>query len=124
MSRASKSKDWMRQHVNDSYVKKAQADGFRSRAAYKLKEIDARDRLLEGARVVVDLGAAPGSWSQVIAGKLGPGGLLIALDLLPVDPFPGAKAAVAIIRGDFREQPVLDEIEKALRGRPIDLVVS
>jgi 23S rRNA (uridine2552-2'-O)-methyltransferase len=114
------SKAWLHEHVNDAYVKKAQADGFRSRAAYKLKEIDARDRLLAAGQVVVDLGAAPGSWSQAIAAKLGGRGRLIALDLLPVSPVPGA----IIIQGDFREDAVLAELEKALQGREVDLVVS
>jgi 23S rRNA (uridine2552-2'-O)-methyltransferase len=114
------SKAWMQEHVNDTYVKQAQAQGFRSRAAYKLKEIDERDHLLVPGLVVVDLGAAPGSWTQVIAAKVGSSGKVIGLDLLPVDPIAG----VDLIQGDFREDAVLAALEKALAGRKVDLVVS
>ena len=114
------SKAWMQEHVNDTYVKQAQAQGFRSRAAYKLKEIDERDHLLAPGQVVVDLGAAPGSWTQVIAGRVGASGKVIGLDLLPVDPIAG----VELIQGDFREDAVLAELEKTLAGRKVDLVVS
>ena len=114
------SKAWMQEHVNDTYVKQAQAQGFRSRAAYKLKEIDERDHLLAPGLVVVDLGAAPGSWTQVIAAKVGHSGKVIGLDLLPVDPIAG----VELIQGDFREDAVLAALEKALAGRKVDLVVS
>jgi 23S rRNA (uridine2552-2'-O)-methyltransferase len=114
------SKAWMQEHVNDTYVKQAQADGFRSRAAYKLKEIDERDHLLTPGQVVVDLGAAPGSWTQVIASRVGASGKVIGVDLLPVDPIAG----VELIQGDFREDAILTEVEKALAGRKVDLVVS
>ena len=115
----------MQAHVKDTYVKKAQAQGFRSRAAYKLQEIDQRDHLLSAGQVVVDLGAAPGSWSQVIAARLGAKGLLVAVDLLPVAAISGVNCAgVQIIQGDFREAAVLAQVEKALAGRPVDLVVS
>jgi len=114
------SKAWLHEHINDAYVKKAQAEGFRSRAAYKLQEIDARDRLLAPGQTVVDLGAAPGSWSQMIARRIGSTGCLVAVDLLPVAPVAGAK----VILGDFREDEVLAAVEKALEGRSVDLVVS
>lgn len=114
------SKGWMREHLNDTYVKQAQAQGFRSRAAYKLKEIDERDHLLSPGQVVVDLGAAPGSWTQVIATRVGASGKVVGVDLLPIDPIAG----VEFIQGDFREDFVLAEVEKALAGRKVDLVVS
>ena len=118
MSKSSKA--WLHEHINDAYVKKAQAEGFRSRAAYKLQEIDTRDHLLAPGQTVVDLGAAPGSWSQMIARRIGSSGRLVAVDLLPVEPVAGAK----VILGDFREDDVLAAVEKALEGRTVDLVVS
>lgn len=114
------SKGWMQEHVNDAYVKQAQAEGFRSRAAYKLKEIDARDHLITPGQCVVDLGAAPGSWSQYIALKVGRSGKVIAVDVLPMAGIP----AVDFIQGDFREDVVLAEVEKSLGKRIVDLVVS
>jgi 23S rRNA (uridine2552-2'-O)-methyltransferase len=110
----------MQEHVTDPYVQRAVASGYRSRAAYKLIEIDDHDRLLHPGQTVVDLGAAPGSWSQVIAERVRPGGRVIALDLLPLDPISG----VNIIEGDFREQAVLVSLEQALEGEKADLVVS
>jgi len=110
----------MQQHVHDPYVQRAVAGGYRSRAAYKLIEIDDRDRLLRPGQTVIDLGAAPGSWSQVIAERVAPGGRLIALDLLPIEPIAG----VACIEGDFREGTVLERLEQALEGSKADLVVS
>ena len=110
----------MQEHVTDPYVQRAAASGYRSRAAYKLIEIDDQDRLLHPGQTVVDLGAAPGSWSQVIAERVRPGGRVIALDLLPLDPITGVK----IIEGDFREQTVLASLEQALNGKKTDLVVS
>jgi len=101
------SKAWLHEHINDAYVKKAQAEGFRSRAAYKLQEIDTRDHLLAPGQTVVDLGAAPGSWSQMIARRIGSSGRLVAVDLLPVEPVAGAK----VILGDFREDDVLAAVE-------------
>ena len=115
-----KAKAWMQEHVTDPYVRRAVASGYRSRAAYKLIEIDDQDRLLHPGQTVVDLGAAPGSWSQVIAERVRPGGRVIALDLLPLDPITGVK----IIEGDFREQTVLASLEQALNGKKTDLVVS
>lgn len=120
MSRSKTSKAWMREHVNDPYVQKARAEGYRSRAAYKLLELDRKDRLLAPGQLVVDLGAAPGSWSQVAAAKLGAGGRLVAVDLLPMEPLPG----VHFVQGDFREQQVLDALLLALGGRKADLVIS
>lgn len=114
------SKQWMREHVNDPFVQLAQKEGYRSRAAYKLLEIDAKDRLLKPGTVVVDLGATPGGWSQVAAAKVGRGGKVIALDLLPLDPLAG----VDFIQGDFREQAVLKHLEDLLRGKPVGLVIS
>ena len=91
----SKSKAWMQRHVGDPFVKRARSEGYRSRAAYKLIELLDKDRLVAKGAVVVDLGAAPGSWSQVLAGKIGPGGCLIALDILPMEPIQG----VSFIQG-------------------------
>jgi len=109
----------MREHVNDPYVQKAKAEGYRSRAAYKLLELDKKDKLLAPGQLVVDLGAAPGSWSQVAAAKLGPRGRVVAVDLLPMEPLPG----VRFIQGDFREQAVLDALLLALGGTKADLVI-
>jgi len=120
MSRSKTSKAWMREHVNDLYVQRAKAEGYRSRAAYKLLELDRKDRLLAPGQLVVDLGAAPGSWSQVAAAKLGARGRLVAVDLLPMEPLPG----VHFVQGDFREQQVLDALLLALGGRKADLVIS
>ena len=120
MKRRAKSAAWIRNHVTDPYVQRAVASGYRSRAAYKLVEIDDRDRLLHQAQTVVDLGAAPGSWSQVIAQRVRPGARVIALDILPMDPIAG----VVIIEGDFREDAVQASLERALAGEKADLVVS
>jgi 23S rRNA (uridine2552-2'-O)-methyltransferase len=114
------SKQWMREHVTDPFVKQAQKEGYRSRAAYKLLEVDAKDRLLKPGTVVVDLGATPGGWSQVAAAKVGRGGKVIALDLLPLDPLTG----VDFIQGDFREKAVLKQLENMLHGNPVGLVIS
>src|ERR1035437_7196920 len=114
------SKQWMREHVNDPFVQLAQKEGYRRRAAYKLVEIDAKDRLLKPGTVVVDLGATPGGWSQVAAAKVGRGGKVIALDLLPLDPLAG----VDFIQGDFREDAVLKQLEDLLQGKPVGLVIS
>ena len=114
------SKQWMREHVNDPYVQRAQKEGYRSRAAYKLLEIDARDHLIKPGQVVVDLGAAPGGWSQVAAAIVGEAGRVIALDLLPVEPLRG----VEFIQGDFRDEEVLRKLESCLQNRPIGLVIS
>jgi 23S rRNA (uridine2552-2'-O)-methyltransferase len=114
------SKQWMREHINDPYVQMAQKDGYRSRAAYKLLEIDERDHLVKAGMVVVDLGATPGGWSQVVANKVGDKGKVIALDLLPLAPL----ARVEFILGDFREESVLTQLEEKLEGKQIGLVIS
>ncbi len=111
------SKQWMQEHVSDHYVQRAQKEGYRSRAAYKLLEIDARDRLLKRGMAVVDLGAAPGGWSQVAAAK---GCKVVALDLLPMQPISG----VEFIQGNFCEDGALAQMEAQLVGRRIGLVLS
>jgi 23S rRNA (uridine2552-2'-O)-methyltransferase len=115
-----KSKAWMQEHVNDPYVQQAQKEGWRSRAVFKLKEIDEKDKLLRPGMVVVDLGATPGSWCQYAVRRIQPGGRLVALDLLDFEPMPG----VDFIQGDFREEAVLKQLETALAGRQVDLVLS
>jgi len=110
----------MERHVADPYVRKAKALGYRSRAAFKLAEIDRTDRLFARGQRVIDLGAAPGGWSQVAAEKVGPGGRVIAVDVLEMAPLPG----VEIIRGDFTEEAVLRQVERALGGDRVDLVLS
>jgi len=120
MKRSKTSKQWMNEHVNDPYVQRAQKEGYRSRAAYKLLEIDERDHLLKPGMVVVDLGATPGGWSQVAAARVGQGGKVIALDLLPLHPIQG----VEFIQGDFREDSVLAQLEEKLEGRKVGLVIS
>ena len=110
----------MREHVTDPFVKRANAEGYRSRAAYKLQQIAQRDQLLRPGMTVVDLGAAPGGWSQVAAKAVGPAGRVIAVDLLEMAQVPG----VTVIRGDFREEDTLAAVERALEGRPVDLVIS
>jgi 23S rRNA (uridine2552-2'-O)-methyltransferase len=114
------SKAWIHEHINDPYVQRAKADGWRSRAAFKLIELDDKHRLLRPGMTVVDLGSAPGSWSQVVARRIQPGGTLIALDLLPMEAIHG----VTFISGDFREDEVLRQLEAALGGRQVDLVLS
>lgn len=120
MKRSRTSKAWMREHVSDPYVQQAQKDGYRSRAAYKLLEIDERDHLLRPGMTVVDLGAAPGGWSQVAVKRIGAAGVLVAFDLLPMEPVPG----VTFIQGDFRGDAALDLLDEALAGRAVDLVIS
>ncbi len=114
------SKQWMREHVNDPFVQLAQKEGYRSRAAYKLLEIDAKDHLFKPGLVVVDLGATPGGWCQVAANKIGPSGKIIGLDLLPLEPLRG----VEFIQGDFRDEEVLKKLEASLQGKPVGLVIS
>ncbi|MCA1978695.1 MAG: RlmE family RNA methyltransferase [Thiobacillus sp.] len=111
---------WMHEHVTDPYVKKAQMDGYRSRAAYKLLEIDARDRLLKPGMTVVDLGAAPGSWCQVAVQKLKRQGRVLAIDLLPVAPMPGVES----LEGDFTQASALTWLEDRLQSGRVDLVLS
>src|SRR5688572_13998605 len=113
-------KKWMQEHVADVYVKQARAEGRRSRAAYKLEQLADRDRLLAPGMTVVDLGAAPGGWSQVVAARVGERGRVIALDVLDMAPLAG----VTLIRGDFRDEAVAAELERALGGQKADLVLS
>ena len=120
MKRTKTSKAWMMEHVTDPYVQLAKHEGYRSRASYKLLEINERDHLLKPGMRVVDLGATPGGWSQVAAQKLAGQGKVIALDLLEMTPLAG----VNFIQGDFREDTVLAELVQALDGRPVDLVIS
>ena len=110
----------MREHVSDPYVQRAQKEGYRSRAAYKLLEIDKRDHLMKPGMVVVDLGATPGGWSQVAAAKVGVTGKVIALDILPMTPIFG----VDFIQGDFREASVLAQLQEQLQGKQVGLVIS
>ncbi len=120
MKKHKTSKAWMREHVTDPYVQRAKAEGWRSRAAFKLMEIDDKDKLLRPGMTVVDLGAAPGGWSQVVAERVGAGGRVLALDLLDMAPVPG----VAFVKGDFREDAVLQALTFRLEGHPLDLVIS
>lgn len=121
-------KAWLNNHVNDPYVQAAQKDGYRARAAYKLKEIDEALKLIHPGDIVVDLGCAPGAWSQYLRRKLAPqgaatgklNGTIISLDLLPMEPID----SVHYIQGDFREDAVLAQLEEAVQGRPVDVVVS
>jgi len=115
---------WLHDHINDPYVKMAQREGYRARAAYKLKEIDEQDKLIRPGQVIVDLGSTPGSWSQYARNKLARGpvvdGQIIALDMLPMEPI----ADVRFIQGDFRDEAVLSQLIEALGGRQVDLVIS
>lgn len=120
MARNKTSKAWMQEHVNDPYVRRAQAEGMRSRAAYKLQQLAERDKLLKPGMTVVDLGAAPGGWSQVAGRVAGDGGRVVAVDLLDMTPVAG----VTFIRGDFGEDAVLAEVEQAIGGGGVDLVLS
>lgn len=126
MSKNKVNKNWLHGHINDPYVKLAQKQGYRARAAFKLQEIDEEEGLIRPGQVIVDLGCTPGSWSQYarrkLSGKEGGGihGTLIGLDMLPMEPV----ADVQFIQGDFREQSVLDILEAALGGRKLDLVLS
>ena len=121
-------KAWLHDHINDPYVKQAQRDGYRARAAYKLKEIDESFGLIKPGQVVVDLGSSPGAWSQYVRRRLSPtgaaagalNGTIIGLDLLPMEPIEG----VTFIHGDFREPDVLARLEAELTGRQADVVVS
>lgn len=126
-------KAWLADHINDPYVKLAQREGYRARAAYKLKEIDETLGLIQPGKIVVDLGAAPGAWSQYLRRRFAPkeagtggaavgqlNGAIIALDLIDIEPIEG----VQFIRGDFNDASVLVELEVALAGRPVDLVLS
>jgi 23S rRNA (uridine2552-2'-O)-methyltransferase len=121
MSKRSKSsRRWLQEHESDAYVQRARKEGMRSRAAFKLEELDAEERLLKPGMVVVDLGAAPGGWSQYAGKVLNGKGFVAALDILPMDALPG----VEFIHGDFREPVPLAELHRLLDGRSVDLVMS
>ena len=120
MAKSKTSKKWMEEHVNDPYVKKAQADGYRSRASYKLIEINEKDNIIRPNSTVMDLGSAPGGWSQIIATMVGDNGRVIASDILPMDGIPG----VSFLQGDFTEAVVYEEILKMLGDEMVDTVVS
>ncbi len=120
MKKSKSSRRWLDRHFKDEFVQKAQKEGYRSRAVYKLLEIQERDRILKPGQVVVDLGAAPGGWSQVARRLVGPKGAVVALDILPMDPLEG----VEFIQGDFREDDVLRRLRDVLDGRRVDLVIS
>lgn len=121
-------KNWLHAHINDPYVQAAQKDGYRARAAYKLKEIDETFKLIRPGQIVVDLGCAPGAWSQYLRRRLSPtgaaagelNGTIISLDLLPMEPIEG----VHYIQGDFRDESVLTQLEDVVQGWPVDVVVS
>ncbi len=118
--RSKTSKRWLKEHFDDQYVQKAQADGYRSRAAYKLLEIQEKDKLIKPGMTVVDLGAAPGGWTQIAAKLVGDHGFVLASDILEMDPVAG----VEIVQGDFREESVYQEILNKLESRKVDLVIS
>lgn len=120
MARSKTSKKWMDEHVNDPYVKKAQIDGYRSRASYKLIEINEKDKLFRAGNVVMDLGSAPGGWSQIVAPLVGDSGRVIASDILPMDSILG----VTFIQGDFTEEAVYDQILASLDDDKVDVVIS
>ncbi|HEX8887109.1 MAG TPA: RlmE family RNA methyltransferase [Noviherbaspirillum sp.] len=126
MAKNKLNKNWLHDHINDPYVKLAQKEGYRARAAYKLKEIDESEKLIRPGQIIVDLGSTPGSWSQYVRQKLsgaengGINGTIIGLDMLPMEPI----ADVHFILGDFREESVLAKLEVILAGRKVDLVLS
>jgi 23S rRNA (uridine2552-2'-O)-methyltransferase len=126
MAKNKLNKNWLHDHINDPYVRLAQKEGYRARAAYKLKEIDESEKLIKPGQLIIDLGSTPGSWSQYVrnklAGQVGGGihGTIIGLDMLPMDPI----ADVHFIQGDFREPDVLQQLEAVLAGRKADLVLS
>ncbi|GAA0853279.1 23S rRNA (uridine(2552)-2'-O)-methyltransferase RlmE [Aliiglaciecola litoralis] len=120
MARSKTSKKWLDEHVNDPYVKKAQADGYRSRASYKLIEINEKDKLIRAGNTVMDLGSAPGGWSQIVAPWVGDKGRVIASDILPMDGIVG----VTFIQGDFTEEAVYEQILETLNNEKADVVIS
>ncbi len=120
MPRSKSSSRWLKEHVDDPYVQRAQRDGYRARSAYKLLEVQEKDHLIKPGMQVLDLGAAPGSWSQVVARILAGRGRVVATDILPMDPLPG----VEFIQGDFREEAMVQSLLDQLFNRPVDLVLS
>ena len=117
---AKSSKQWLQRQNRDPFVKQARSSDYRSRAVFKLQEIDQKDRLFHAGQIVVDLGAAPGSWSQYAADRVGPRGRVIAVDLLPLDPIP----KVLFIRGDFSDDDIYQQCLQSLQGGASDLVIS
>lgn len=120
MPRSKSSTRWLKEHFKDSFVKKAQQEGYRSRAVYKLKEIDEKETLLKQGMIVIDLGAAPGGWSQYVAEKLSGRGTIIALDILPIEPL----TEVTLLQGDFCEEAVVQKLLELLEERKVDLILS
>jgi 23S rRNA (uridine2552-2'-O)-methyltransferase len=120
MAKSKSSKSWLKEHFDDEYVRRSQQDGYRSRAIYKLIEIDEKDHIIKPGMTIIDLGAAPGGWSEYCVKKLGKNGTVVALDILPMDPIEG----VVIIEGDFREDAVFDELMSVMRDQKADLVIS
>jgi len=120
MARSKSSHRWLKEHFDDEFVKRAQREGYRSRAVFKLEEIQRKDHILKPGMSVVDLGAAPGGWSQYALGLVGRKGRVVAMDILPMEPLPG----VAFVQGDFGEDAVLEVLLNRLNGREIDLVMS
>jgi 23S rRNA (uridine2552-2'-O)-methyltransferase len=120
VQRSKSSHRWLKEHFSDPFVKRAHSEGWRSRAVFKLEELLARDRLLKPGMVVVDLGAAPGGWSQMVRQRLGDAGRIVALDILPMQGIAG----VEIIEGDFREDAVVQQLKTILDGVVVDLVLS
>lgn len=120
MARTKTSNKWLHEHFSDQYVTRAQQEGYRSRASYKLLEIDDKDHIIKQGMTVIDLGAAPGSWSQIAANRVGRHGKVVALDILEMDPIPD----VTVIHGDFREQAVLEQLMVSLEGGAVDVVLS
>lgn len=120
MAKRSSSRRWLREHESDPYVRQARQANVRSRAYYKLEQLQRRDRILAAGMKVVDLGAAPGGWSSYARECIGPAGRVVALDVLPMEPLPG----VEFIRGDFREETVLQKLEQIMGGEKFDLVLS
>ncbi len=125
MAKSKSSKNWLKEHFDDEYVRRSQKDGYRSRAVYKLIELDKKDRLIKPGMTVIDLGAAPGSWSEYCVKKLGKKGIIVALDILSMEPIDG----VTIIQGDFREEAVFDELmavmnDGLIQNSRADLVIS
>ena len=120
MARTKSSRRWLKEHFDDEFVKRAQREGFRSRAVYKLDEIQQRDRIIRPGMTIVDLGAAPGGWSQYALGLVGRKGRIVAMDILPMPPLPG----VEFVQGDFHDDAVLEQLLQAMQGQAIDLVMS
>jgi 23S rRNA (uridine2552-2'-O)-methyltransferase len=120
VSKSHSSKQWLKRHVNDPYVQRSKREGYRSRSAYKLTEIDDRDKLLKGGLLAIDLGSAPGGWSQVLSQRIGASGRVVAIDLLEMEPIAG----VTFIRGDFSSKKGLAAVEEVLKGRKADIVLS